>query len=209
MSVRISRASSRINLRMLVGIILIAVSAVSVWGLIRATSSSSSIVVATKLLVEGQQIRADDVRTDSTGSGVDLGQYLDSSALAVGKVVTRVIRPGEFVPKASVGEVSETLETTLVIDVATEVASDLQDGSIVDVWAAPARTSVSPAATSVAPRIVMHRARLARREVAAASSMSGSRVEVVLPRDAVGEVLAAIAQGDAMMIVASSGGLNS
>jgi hypothetical protein len=176
----------------------------------RVTTSSNSVVVATRLLVEGQQIQAGDVRTDSTGSGADLGPYASKMELVVGKVVTRVIRPGELVPAASIGEVSETLETTMVVDLMTKVATDLSDGAIVDVWAAPAKTgsSVTPR-ESGDPRIVLARARLAHREVAAATATSGARVEIVLPRTAVADVLAAIAAGDAMTVVASSGGLAS
>ncbi|MEN9751403.1 MAG: hypothetical protein RLZZ600_450 [Actinomycetota bacterium] len=210
MTAQSRKAFIRLNLRAILGIALITISAVGVWGLVRATSASASVLVSTRLLVEGQQIHEGDVRVESAGASSALGGYLATADLAVGKVVTRVIQPGELVPRASVGEVSETLETILVIDVATEVATDLRDGAIVDVWAAPAKAGSAAAIQSTpTPRIVMHRARLAHREVASASNMSGSRVEIVLPRTEVPGVLAALAAGDSMTVVASSGGLNS
>jgi len=206
----VSRRVSRLNIRAILGIALIAVSALGVWALVRATTASATVVIANRLLVEGQQIQQDDVRVENAAGSSALAEYLGSEALAVGKVVTRVIHPGELVPRASIGEASETLETTLVVDVATEVATDLHDGAIVDVWAAPAKVGSAPVVASAQPpRIVMYRARLAHRQVAAASAMSGARVEIVLPRTDVPEVLAAIAAGDAMTVVASSGGLNS
>jgi len=206
----VTRRVSRLNLRAVLGIALIAVSALGVWALVRATTASTTVVIANRLLVEGQQIQQGDVRVENAAGSSALAEYLASEGLAVGKVVTRVIHPGELIPRASIGEASETMETTFVIDVATEVATDLQDGAIVDVWAAPAKAgSASVTASAQPPRIVMHRARLAHRQVAAASAMSGARVEIVLPRTEVPEVLAAIAAGDEMTVVASSGGINS
>lgn len=210
MNSSVARRVSRLNLRAILGIALIAVSALGVWALVRATSASATVVVANRLLVEGQQIQQADIRVETAAGSSALAEYIASEGLAVGKVVTRVIHPGELVPRASVGEASETLETTLVIDVATEVATDLRDGAIVDVWAAPAKAgSASIVASAQPPRIVMHRARLAHRQVAVASAMSGARVEIVLPRTDVPEILAAIAAGDAMTVVGSTGGLNS
>lgn len=206
MKTRLKSTIPRVNVRVVLGLVLVILSALGTWALVRSASASTPVVVASRLLVEGQQVQPGDIRQDEVGLAAFSGEYAASSDLVVGKVVTRVIHAGELVPRASIGEVSETLQTTMVIDVATDVASTLQEGSIIDVWAAQSANSSTISSVAVsAPTIVVSQARLAKRESAASAASGTSRVEVVLPRTAVPDLLSAIAAGNAMTVVASSG----
>jgi len=204
-----TRGPVRVNGRVVIGCALIAVCAVGSWGLYRANSPSHSVLVASRLLVEGEQLSSSDFRIEEVPAGAFTSGYVSSPDNVIGKVVTRVMHPGEVVPTASVGEVSETLQTTVVIDVSSAVASSLDEGSIVDVWAAASPRSSNPELTHEPPHAVVHRARLASKHDSTGGVSTGERVEIVLPRDAVADVLAAVARGDAMTVVASSGGLSS
>ena len=209
--VKLLRRTHGINWRTIAGVALIVLSALAVVGLVRAASATSARLVATRLLVEGQQIQPGDVRTEEIPVSAVLGEYLPGTTVIEGKVVTRVIHPGELVPRASIGEVSETLATTVVLELGTPVASALKDGAIVDLWAAPSTSGSSPvAATPAGPRLIVSRARLAHRSETSASALhSGAQVEVVIARTDVATVLAAQAAGDVLSVIASSGAATS
>ncbi len=202
------RLRRRIDLRLVLGLVLVLVSALGAVGLVRAAGAGHPVLVATHLLVEGQHLTAEDVATVEVGSGLP-GEYETTALSIVGRVVTRAIRAGELVPRASVGEPSETLETTLVIDLVSPAATSLREGSEVDIWAAPAKSSSSVTSTvSSSPRLLVSRARLAHRVDRSTSALSSAeRVEVVVSRLDLPEVLGATAAGDALTVVASNGGV--
>lgn len=192
------------------GIALIAVAALGSWGIYRVALSTSVVLVANRMLVEGEQVTSADVTMQEVASGAFHAEYVSDPALIIGKVVTRVVHPGELIPRASIGEASETLQTTLVIELSSAIASSLHEGAIVDVWAADSPKSSSASTTGPsAPHAVVRRARLAQKHDASGALSSGDQVEIVLPRASVPDVLQAVAHGDAMTVVASSGGLNS
>ncbi len=171
-------------------------------------TSGSEVLVATHLLVEGQHITEADVSRVEVGSGLPQ-EYEVNAQSVVGRVVTRAIHSGELIPRSSVGEPAETLETTLVIDLAAQAATSLSEGSEIDIWAAPAKASsgATPLST-VDPHIVVSHARLARRLDRTTGSLStAERVEVVVSRMDIPDLLSSIARGDAITVVAANGGL--
>jgi hypothetical protein len=200
-------ANTRVNWRVAIGVALIIVSGLSVVGLIRVTAATSGRWVATRLLVEGQQVQEGDIHIEQVPSSAALGEYLPGSTPVVGKVVTRVIHPGELVPLASIGEASQTLATTVVVDLGIPIASALREGAIVDLWAAPSATQSAPAdAGNAAPQLLVTRARLAHRvETQPTALRSGAQVELVVSRSDVPAVIAAQARGDVLSVIASSG----
>lgn len=198
-----------VNTRVVVGVLLVAVSVVSVFGLMRFTSHQSTTLVATRLLVEGQQITAADVSQRSVQIGEIAGQYFDAPELAVGKVVMRSIAPGEFIPRASVGEASEVIETSIVIEIDSPLASRLSPGSRVDVWATEdLSSSQSYEATSPAePQLVVSRARLAQHVKSSGGFDVGvDRVEIVVDRQYIPVVLDVQSRGYSFHVVATRGG---
>lgn len=204
------RRRKPVRARLVLGLVLVIVSALGCWALVRSMAVTVPVVVANSLLVEGQQVHARDFHAEQVALGVPTGAYVGELAEIEGKVITRVIHPGELVPRASVGEASETLETTLVLQLASDVASSMQPGAIIDVWAAPStRSSSLPTSAYPEPRMVVQRARLAHHEAATSSVAGGSQVEIVLPRASVPSVLQAVANGDVLTVVASSGGFSS
>jgi hypothetical protein len=207
---RAPRRTRPIQARLVIGLVLVVASALGCWALVRSMATTVPVVVANALLVEGQQVHAGDFHTEQVALGVPTGAYISDLADVEGKVITRVLHQGELVPRASVGEASETFETTLVLTLAGDVASSLRPGAIIDVWAAPSTRSSSPGvAGNTEPRLVVERARLAHHEAATSSMSTGSQVEIVLPRSSVPSVLQAVASDDEMTVVASSGGLSS
>ncbi len=215
-------STTRFNPRLVIGLVLVIVSIVGVVGIVRMSASATPVVVASRLLVEGQQITSTDVETRMARLEFVSGAYPQNIESVVGKVVTRSIGRGELVPSASLGEASEVIETTVVVDVDAPLASNMIDGGIVDLWAAAAGTagassyassaqssSVGTGAIPDGARLVLARARLAgHSDDSAAIGQGATRAELVVSRNDVATVLAASASDDALFVVASSGGLS-
>lgn len=198
-----------VNTRVIVGVFLVALSIVSVFGLMRFTSHKSTTLVATRLLVEGQQITATDVNQRSVQIDELSGQYLDTPQLAIGKVVMRSIAPGELIPRASLGEASEVIETSIVIEIDSPLASRLGPGSRVDVWATedPSKAQSYDAASPAEPQLVVSRARLAQHVQSSGGFDAGvDRVEIVVDRQYIPVVLDVQSRGYSFHVVATRGG---
>lgn len=200
----------RINGRLLFGIALVLISVGGVMLLVRAASSTSGALVATHLLVEGQQVTAADVRERQVQIDEVSAGYLSDPQLVVGKVITRSIREGELIPRASLGDPAEVIETSLVIEVDVPLASRIVPGTRVDVWATDKPTGSSSPQTDLAPstRLLVSGARLASHSANSGALGAGTeRVELVVDRQHIPMVLEAQAQGLALHVLASSGGL--
>lgn len=198
-----------LNTRVIVGLLLVAVSVVSVFGLLRFTSHKSTALVATRLLVEGQQIAASDVSRRSVQIDELAGRYFDAPELAVGKVVMRSIAPGELIPRASLGDASEVIETSIVIVIDSPLASRLVPGSRVDVWATedPSSSQDYADAAPAEPQLVVARARLAEHVQSSGGFDAGvDRVEIVVDRQYIPVVLDVQSRGYSFHVVATRGG---
>ena len=202
-----SLRARRMDWRLAAGIGLIVVAVLGVIGIVRITTAGHPVVIARGLLVEGQLVSATDLAVE-TLSGDLHENYATALDQIVGKVVTRAIRPGEFVPRASIGESSETLETSLVVDLATALPPSLHEGSVIDLWATSSQTGSSVAVTQPhEPRLVVSRARLVGRLATSPSALaSQERVEIVVSRINIPDVLSCIAAGDVITVVAANGG---
>jgi len=200
----------RVNARVLAGITLIAVSVAGVFFVVRLSTRTTPTVVAAHLLVEGQQIREGDVTMKNVQIDEIAQAYIAEPGLVIGKVVMRSVAAGELVPRASLGEASEVIETSVVVDLGSPLASRVTAGSLVDLWAASdAKTSAGLVNENrEAPHLVVSRARVAA-VVPASGTFGGAaeRVELVLDRSQVPAVLDAQSQGLVLNVVAASGGL--
>lgn len=203
-------AGPRFNSRIALGVILVVVSVVGVVGVVRVSATSSPIVVATKLLVEGHQITQEDVRESSAQVGDNASKYVEKPALVVGKVVNRAIGAGEFVPISSLSSAADVIATSVVITVDTPIASGLKPGALVDLWAAERKSgSAAPSGDMTHPaQLLLPRIRMASHETKASVVSEGSeRVELVVDRDDVAKVLDAQSAGLALSVVSSSGSI--
>ena len=121
---------------------------------------------------------------------------------AAGVVVARPIGVGELVPASAIGSVDGLRLTSVVLSAGGQLGASIDAGSLVDVWASREVGSgdFGPSSVIVAGATVV-------RLVETESIIAGGEVtavEVLVPKTKVARVLAAIANSDAISIVAAT-----
>lgn len=190
------------DVRLLLGILLVAASIAGVWFVVTAARQTAPVYAAAGTIVQGQAITADDLRVVEVALGQVSGAYLTPAALEGDLVATRTVAAGELVPQSAVGEAAGSRTTSVVVRSAVDVPASVEPGAVVEVWAAP---QIERGVYDT-PRILVADATVV--EVTRDDSMMGSAeaaLEVVISRADVAEVLAALADGDAISVIPTTG----
>lgn len=190
------------DLRFVLGVVLILASVFGVWAVVAAARQTVPVFAAREALVPGEPVDSGSLEVVEVALGALDERYLSPASLQPGDVATRTIAAGELVPAAAVGGPTAASTTTLVVESAGEVSGSIAKGTVVEVWSAPRIDQSS----FDAPRILVPTATVVAvdREDAVVGS-AGVRVEIVVQRADVADVLSAIAAGDAVSIVPGGG----
>lgn len=190
------------DVRLLLGILLVAASIAGVWFVVTAARQTAPVYAAAGTIVQGQAITADDLRVVEVALGQVSGAYLTPAALEGDLVATRTVAAGELVPQSAVGEAAGSRTTSVVVRSAVDVPASVEPGAVVEVWAAP---QIERGVYDT-PRILVADATVV--EVTRDDSMMGgaeAALEIVISRADVAEVLAALADGDAISVIPTTG----
>ncbi len=189
--------------RLIVGATLVILSVLGVWFVIAGTRQTTAVLIAGRALVPGEPVDGTDLRVADVWLGGLGGSYLSAGAVPEDAVATRTVPAGELVPTGALSPAASARSTVVVIDSATGVPASVAVGAAVEVWSAPR----SEPDRFGAPRVLVADAVVAGLPPAEGMSApsDGVAVELVVPRAAVAEVLAATAAGDALSIVPSAG----
>lgn len=186
------------DLRFVIGVLLVVVSVSGVWLVVSASRQTSTIFAASSTLVPGQTVtRADLVEVEvALGSAQDA--YLGAGSLVEDAVADRVISAGELVPATALVPARDVEQTTVVIQSSADVPASVEAGAGVELWSAP---RLEQGRFDV-PRILVADAVVVsvERDDSPLGSVRAA-VELVIPRAAVPDTLAAVADGAAMSIV--------
>jgi SAF domain len=188
--------------RFFLGILLVVASVAGVWFVVSASRQTAPAFAATRTIVPGEAISADDLRVVEVSLGQVGDAYLEVDALADGLVAVRTIESGELVPSRSVGDATTMSTTSVVLRSAVDVPGSVRTGSVVEVWAAP----LIERGSYDAPRILVPDATVV--SVTRDDSMIGggsAALEIVIPRADVAETLAAIADESALSVIPAAG----
>ncbi len=189
--------------RLIVGAALVILAVLGVWFVIAGARQTTAVLIAGRTLVPGEPVESADLRVADVWLGGLGGSYLTAGSMPEDAVATRTIPTGELVPVGALSPATSVRSTVVVIDSATGVPASVAVGTAVEIWSAP-RTEPDRFG---APRVLVADATVAgmpSKDGMSAPS-AGTTVEVVLPRAAVAEVLAATAAGDALSIVPVTG----
>ena len=201
-SPRPTRASTRPDLRLILGIILVLASILGVWFTVQAARTTAPAYVATRTIVPGEAVTADVVRSVEVSLGGLSESYLSTADVESGLVATRTIEVGELVPAAAVGSADAARTTRVVVRSAVDVPASVAAGTVVEVWAAPQRER----GVYDAPRILVADATVV--SVARDESMIGggaAQLELVIPRSDVAAALTAMSDQSALSVVPVAG----
>ncbi|WP_243076930.1 SAF domain-containing protein [Microbacterium sp. SS28] len=188
--------------RFFLGILLVAASVAGVWLVVSASRQTVPVFAATRTIVPGEAVAADDVRLVDVALGRLEDSYLTADALEEGLVATRTVTEGELVPQSAVGAASAAATTTVVLRSAVEVPASVKAGTVVEVWEAP----LIERGSYDAPRILVPDATVV--SVTRDESVIGggaASLELVIPRADVAAVLAATSDESALSIVPAAG----
>jgi len=162
---------------------------------------TTTVYAAADALVVGDRIHPADLTQLNVRLDAAADLYLTPDHVpAEGVLVTRTVVAGELIPASAVGTVKGELVTSLVVTLRGMLAGGVQAGSVVDVWAA----SQGDDARYAPPGILVPGATVVRvvEKSGLLASTDPPMVEILVPKNSVSAVLEAIANDDAISIVA-------
>lgn len=188
--------------RFAVGILLIAASVVGVSALLAVQNRSAEVYVARTTLVAGDTVSSGDIALVNVRVP-DAGRYLAEGELRAGAVVRRSVPQGELVPSSAVTARTQAGLTSVVVKAAGPVAAAVTAGATADVWAAHAvgDKNYRPPAVLVSDAVVVSVAH----DDALVADRGSVSVELRVPAGRVASVLQAIADGQVISVVPSTG----
>lgn len=193
------RPAFRADLRFLVGIALVVISIAGVWLLVAASDRTEPLLQARRTIARGEVLTADDFEVAQVSIGALTDRYVGPGRLAPGQIARRTLTKGELLPRSAVADEKDDRTTTVVIETTTAIPDSIGPGADVEVWQAPARDD---GRTFDAPRVLVGDAVV--RTVLEDDGMlaeSGTKVEIVVDRTDVADVLAAATGGAALSVI--------
>jgi hypothetical protein len=190
------------DVRLLVGLALVALSVVAGALVVSAADRTSPTYAATRALTPGESLEAADLTV--VGARVTGGPFPYVSArgqLQPGLVVLRPVLPGELLAKSAVGDRAQVTVRPVTVPVDPEIAEGLQTGMLVDVWVARHRTD-SERGYAEPERVATDVAvgdRATRR--GALGSASTTAVQVLVDGDVVPQLIHAVDDEDRVTLV--------
>lgn len=192
------------DLRLVVGVLLVLLSVAGGTRLVASLDDTTAVYAATRDLLPGQPVGEEDVVPVPVRIEEHLGRYVDGSTpLQPGTYLLRQVQAGELVPAAALGTARQALDKTVSVPVDVAAARMLATGSVVDVWVSR-RDPDAVGEEYLDPERLLDGAVVDH--VPAASSGLGAgvgrtAVQVVVPADRVGELIAAVDQGSRTTLV--------
>jgi len=191
------RFRRRLDSRLVVGVFVVAASVAAGYFVVTSATRTDEVYVTRTTVVAGAPLRSSDLELVSANLSDATRAYVVAGELAEGAIATRTIGAGEFVPISAVGRASAVTSTRLVVDVASSLPHDTESGTAVDVWATVTDPYGEMPSSSL---IVVPGATFVRAlEADSFANESGMRAELLIPRSAIRDLLAA--QGDGARIV--------
>lgn len=198
-----------LDLRLVLGLLLVAASVAAVTFLVGAADTRVSVYAAGDALAPGDRVDADDLveRSVALDGAEDL--YLRVGALPEeGFVVAQAVAAGQLVPVTAAGSIDGQRATSIVLQLAGPVSTVVETGSLVDVWGVASLDGATPGESGTGtPVVLASQATVVRvledDTLIAGAGGAASTVEVLVPRSRVARLLQAIAHGDALAIVPS------
>ncbi|WP_291377557.1 SAF domain-containing protein [Demequina sp.] len=186
--------------RLLVGLLLIAISVTAVTGIVRSSDTTMPYYAAKNALTPGTVLARDDVTVVQVR--IPDGTYVEPGEEPWGQVVTRVVGDGELLPRAALADQGDFTGRPIAVRTSLPLADGVERGSLVDVYLT--RTdSDEPQTTLVASGLVVESV---DHESGSFSAGSVETVYVVVPRRDIEEFLDALASRGEISVVGLAGG---
>lgn len=212
-----------IDPRLLIGLGLVLASVAGVVGVVAAADASTPVYAAAEDLVPGERVRHGDlVQRNVVLDGAAEHYLAPGDVPSEGLVVVRSVAGGELLPQRALQSTSALDSASVVLAVDGRLGTGIRSGARVDVWAAAESASGAPAAQASAeaeaeeaasdppsgPVILAADSVVVEvlRDEGIVAAGGGVSVEVQVPRERLGGVLQAVADGLALSLVPAAPG---
>ena len=207
------RAPSWRDSRLLVGLLLVLVSTVLGSVVVARADDRVPVYAAKGELAPGQRLtEADVVRVDVLLGDGAAGYLRADRPLAVDTWSLRALRPGELIPASGVGSAAAVHVQQVALLVDATSAAAISAGSVVDVYVnRPKEGTTVGLPTYAGPERVLESVsvvRVAGEDTVLGASAETRAVHVMVPRDAVRDVVADVDLGARITLVPVPGGVS-
>lgn len=194
--------------RLVVGVLLVLAATALGARVVGSMDQTVPVYAAATAIVPGQPVTQDDLKVVRVRLTAGEGTYLSADRrLGADRYAVREVRPGELLPSTALGDRTDVDVRPLTLSVATEAASGLVQGSVVDVWVSPRDPDVSTE-KYLAPRRLVEAASVARtpeRERTLGGAAGTTGVEVLVPESGMQDLIAAVDGGARVTLVRAPG----
>jgi len=183
---------------LILGLILLASSVAVVAFTIAENNHTDEYLVAARDLPAGSPVSITDMKVAMVNLGLGADQYLRKDELPGGSYVLGPLRAGQLVAKSVLASAIIDERVPVVVNSAMGLSSGVVAGASVDVWVTPAKQDKVVGE----PYVLVLAAEVATLfEDNEMFSEKNSQVELWVPLEAVGPVLAAISNGDSVSLI--------
>lgn len=194
--------------RVVVGVLLVLASVVLGARIVASARATTPVYRAVAHLVPGQAVTSAELAPTQVNLGEVGEHYLSAErTIPASAVALREVRSGELVEKDAIAEQRASRVRPVMLPVEYESASVLVSGSVVDVWV-NRRLGTTPERYG-SPTLVLSAAAVSRAPQVGTGQLSGTRstsgVQVMVPADAVADLIAAVDQGARVTLIPMAG----
>lgn len=126
--------------RLIVGLVLVALSVAGCWQLVRAARATTEVFAAAVDLPAGARVSAADVTTTEVKLSSAGQRYLHAgNAWPKHLVALRTVAAGELIPASAVGDADALRGRSVIVHVTGPLADGIVPGARVDLWAVERR----------------------------------------------------------------------
>jgi hypothetical protein len=196
-----SKSVRKSPVQLLLSAAVVAGTVVGAWFVIESSKITEVYLVTKSDLASGTALSEENLEKAELALFARGGQYLKEGELPLGSYLTRTISAGEVVPKSAVTTQALDDFSNIVLTPSVEISSAITPGTKVSVWASPALDYQSfgePAIAALDVEVVQVK------EPEGSFASAAKAVEIRVPITSIQSILRAIANRDAIALMASS-----
>ncbi|UQN15256.1 SAF domain-containing protein [Gulosibacter sp. ACHW.36C] len=188
---------SRVDPRLVIGIVLVAGSIAGVVGVVQSTAQTTTVYALGQAVAAGETITAEQLTAVEVSAATPTELYL-TDASADSYIATRPIGAGELVPLTALGE-ADTSSAAVVVSIPGELPGGVGTGTTVEIWSAAAGERMG---TYDAPQVIVAEAQVIR-VIEQDDFVATAQVDVELriPDGEIATVMSATSNGARLQLV--------
>jgi hypothetical protein len=184
--------------KLVVGSVLVTLSALGVWLTIETNNQTQEFLVAAQATSGGSPLTSADLKVTRMNLSDSSGLYLKPGDLPKGGYLLFSTEAGQLVPKSWVASAVIDAREPVVLTSTMPLPSKLKVGDLVDVWVSKKQDGSK---YSAAIQLVLNAEVVEITETTGVLADQSPKVQVLVPTESVGPILDAIASKDALSLV--------